>query len=291
MKGIILAGGLGSRLSPSTDAISKQLLPVFDKPMIYYPLSTLMLAEIRDVLVISTERDLPLFNNLLGDGSKFGINLSYQVQEKPEGIPQALIISEEFLQGSSVALILGDNIFYGHNFSDMLLEAKTLIEGAHIFGYPVKDPERFGVAEIDADGEVMSIEEKPKNPKSSIAITGLYFYENLAVDIAKNLSPSERGETEISDLNEYYLKKGKLRCTNMGRGFAWLDTGTHEALLSASRFVETIENRQGFKIACLEEIALQKNWISTDFLESNLEKNTNSNYYKYISKIIDERKD
>ena len=290
MKGIILAGGKGTRLSPSTDFISKQLLPIFDKPMIYYPLSSLMLANIREILIISTERDLPMFKHLLGNGERFGISLSYKVQNEPKGIPLALTLAEDFLQGSNIALILGDNIFYGHNFTDFLNEAKNLVDGAHVISYPVKDPKRFGVIELDKKGNVLSVEEKPKNPKSNLAVTGLYFYENRAIQLAKSLNPSERGELEISDLNALYLEENNLRCTNLGRGFAWLDTGTNEALLSASRFVETIEERQGFKIACLEEIALQNDWVNTDLLEEFIQDKLNSNYYKYIKDLLNDRK-
>ncbi|MAJ90356.1 MAG: glucose-1-phosphate thymidylyltransferase [Flavobacteriales bacterium] len=286
MKGIILAGGKGTRLSPSTDFISKQLLPVFDKPMIYYPMSSLMLAGIREILIISTERDLPLFKSLLGNGDRFGLSLSYKIQKEPEGIPQALLLAEEFLEGSSLALILGDNIFYGHNFTEILNEARNLTEGAHIISYPVKDPKRFGIVEIDSDGKALSIEEKPKIPKSNLAVTGLYFYENRAINLAKSLKPSSRGELEISDLNTLYLKENNLRCTNLGRGFAWLDTGTNEALLSASRFVETIEERQGFKIACLEEIALQNNWVDKNLLDNFLKDKLNSDYYKYVKGLL-----
>ena len=247
-----------------------------------------MLADIREILIISTERDLPLFKRLLGNGDRFGLSLSYKIQSEPKGIPEALILAEDFLEGSNLALILGDNIFYGHNFTDFLNEARNLTEGAHIISYPVKDPKRFGVIELDSEGKALSIEEKPENPKSNLAVTGLYFYENRAINLANSLKPSSRGELEISDLNALYLKENNLRCTNLGRGFAWLDTGTNEALLSASRFVETIEERQGFKIACLEEIALQNNWVDKDLLKDFLKDKLNSDYYKYVKGLLND---
>jgi glucose-1-phosphate thymidylyltransferase len=258
--------------------------------MIYYPLSTLMLANIREILIISTERDLPMFKQLLGNGDRFGITLSYKAQKEPNGIPQALMLAEDFLRGSNIALILGDNIFYGHNFTHVLNDARNIVDGAHVISYPVKDPKRFGVIELDNKGNVLSVEEKPKDPKSNLAVTGLYFYENRAIQLAKSLNPSERGELEISDLNALYLEENNLRCTNLGRGFAWLDTGTNEALLSASRFVETIEERQGFKIACLEEIALERDWVDVNLLEEFIHDKLNSNYYNYVKDLLNDRK-
>ena len=262
LKGIILAGGSGTRLNPITLAVSKQLLPVYDKPMIYYPLSVLMLAGIKDILIISTPHDIDSYKNLLGNGSELGIQISYEIQPKPEGLAQAFIIGESFIGKSNVSLILGDNIFYGPNFSQNLKAVSLRLDGATIFGYHIKDPERFGVVEFDAKGKVLSLEEKPSKPKSNFAITGLYFYDNSVVDIAKSLKPSPRGELEITDINNIYKENNNLKVELLGRGFAWLDTGTHDSLLEAGQFVQTIEHRQGLKVACLEEIAFMNGWIS-----------------------------
>lgn len=286
MKGIILAGGAGTRLYPSTSVTSKQLLPVYDKPMIYYPLSTLMLAGIRDVLVISTPADTPKFEAILGDGKKIGMNFSYLVQEKPEGIAQAFIIGEEFIGSDNVCLILGDNLFYGHGLPDILIRAGRLREGAVVFGYWVKDPERYGVIEFDDSGKVLSIEEKPKVPKSNYAVPGVYFYDNNVVEIAKNLRPSARGELEITDVNMEYLKQDRLWVELIGRGNAWLDTGTPESLLDASNFIATIEKRQGLKIACIEEIAYRMGYIDEDGFAALIDALPNSVYRDYLRMLL-----
>lgn len=285
MKGIILAGGTGSRLHPITIATSKQLLPVYDKPMIYYPLSVLMLAGIRDILIITTPEDAAAFYRLLGDGSNFGLNLSYAVQPKPEGLAQAFIIGESFIGSDSVCLVLGDNIFYGQHFSDKLKAAASQTEGATIFGYHVNDPERFGVVSFDAEGKALSIVEKPAVPASNYAVTGLYFYDNDVVTIARQIKPSARGELEITDVNMSYLQQGKLRVSLLGRGFAWLDTGTHDSLLEAGHFVQTIEQRQGLKVACLEEIAFRNKWIDETILLSQAEALAKTSYGAYLKKV------
>ena len=288
MKGIILAGGSGTRLYPSTMVVSKQLLPVYDKPMIYHPISVLMLAGIKDILIISTPHDLPNFEKLLGDGSQFGVNFSYKVQPSPDGLAQAFILGEEFIGRDSVALILGDNIFYGQSFSTMLKDAaKNTQSGlATIFGYQVKDAQRYGVVEFDKNGKALSIEEKPEHPKSDFAVTGLYFYDNQVVNLAKQLTPSARGELEITDLNRLYLQKHQLHVAQLGRGFAWLDTGTHESVLQASNFVHSMQLNQGVEIACLEEIALQKGFISSAQLESLLQDTPKNNYYQYLAAVL-----
>lgn len=288
MKGIILAGGSGTRLYPITQGVSKQLLPVYDKPMIYYPLSVLMLAGIRDVLIITTPEDQSSFQRLLGDGSGFGIKLDYAIQKKPEGIAQAFIIGEEFIGDDSVCLVLGDNIFWGQGFSPLLSDAVKQESGATIFGYKVHDPERFGVVEFNEGLDVLSIEEKPVEPKSNFAVTGLYFYDSEVVEIAKKLEPSSRGELEITSINQEYLKRGNLKVRLLGRGFAWLDTGTYESLLEAAQFVATIENRQGFKIACLEEIAFSRNWISKSELRTITKQYNKNSYGSYLESIINE---
>lgn len=287
MKGIILAGGAGTRLYPATRSISKQLLPIYDKPMIYYPLSCLMLAGIRDILVISTPQDLPLFQKLLGDGSRWGLTLTYAEQPMPKGIAQAFIIGEEFIGNDPVCLILGDNIFYGGNLRQTLREAAQLQAGSIVFGYPVKDPHRYGVVEYDTEGNVLSIEEKPSKPKSNYAITGVYFCDNKVIDIAKNLKPSKRNEFEISDVNIEYLKMGCLKVHTLGRGIAWLDTGTHSSLLQASIFIEVIEQRQGLKIACLEEISYREGWITADDVRSIAGEMNNNGYGDYLYNLVE----
>lgn len=286
MKGIILAGGKGTRLYPLTMSISKQILPVYDKPMIYYPLSVLMLANIREILIISTERDLPVFKELLKDGSEFGLKLEYKVQEKPNGLAEAFIIGEEFIGDDNVALILGDNIFYGSGFTGLLEEISKIENGAAIFGYPVKDSRAYGVVEFDETGKAISLEEKPENPKSNYAIPGLYFYDNTVVEKAKNVKPSARGEIEITTVNEMYLSERKLNVKNLGRGIIWFDTGTHEALLEASNYVEAVQKRQGFYIACLEEIAYKKGWINEKDIEKKIEGTKMNDYQKYLSLLI-----
>ena len=286
MKGIILAGGSGTRLYPLTKSISKQIIPIYDKPMIYYPLSVLMLANIKDILIISTPRDLPLFQELLGDGSDLGISLKYQAQEKPNGLAEAFLIGEKFIGNDNVALILGDNIFYGSGFSELVEQAANLTKGATIFGYPVKDSRAYGVVEFDENGKAISLEEKPKEPKSNYAIPGLYFYDNTVIEKAKNVKPSARGELEITAVNEMYLSEGTLNVKNLGRGTAWLDTGTHESLLEAANYVEAIQNRQGFYIACLEEIAYTKGWIDKEMLVKIISKLKNCDYKKYLESLL-----
>ncbi len=288
MKGIVLAGGAGTRLYPCTMAISKQLLPIYDKPMIYHPISVLMLAGIKDILIISTPQDLPNFKKLLNDGSQFGVNFEYKEQPSPDGLAQAFILGKEFIGNDSVALILGDNIFYGPAFSGILKKAKERTsnqDGATLFAYQVKDPQRFGVVEFDKNNKAISIEEKPSNPKSKYAVTGLYFYDNKVIDYALNLKPSARGELEITDLNNIYLKENKVSVEILGRGFAWLDTGTHESLLQASQFIKTIEDNQGIKIACLEEVAYRMGYIPKETLLNIANKYSNNPYYQYIKEL------
>ena len=290
MKGIILAGGSGTRLYPITKAISKQINPIYDKPMIYYPLSILMLAGIREILVISTPRDLPLFKELLGNGEDFGVKLEYAIQEKPNGLAEAFIIGEEFIDNDSCALVLGDNIFYGHGLTGMLKEAEARKEGATIFGYYVPNPKDFGVVEFDKDGKVISLEEKPQNPKSNYAVPGLYFYDNTVVEKAKRVKPSKRGELEITSINEMYLQEEKLHVVNFGRGMAWLDTGIHDALLEAANFVKTIQSRQGVMVACLEEIAYRNGWISKEKVLELAKPLMKSKYGEYLVGMIENDK-
>ena len=288
MKGILLAGGSGTRLLPATGGVSKQLLPVYDKPMVYYPLSSLMLAGIRDILLISTPHDIPIFERLLGDGSDFGVRIQYRVQDKPEGIAQAFLIAADWIDGDPVALALGDNIFYGHGFPDAIRRAATLKSGATVIGYHVHDPERYGVVDFDKDGKIVSIEEKPAYPRSNYAVTGLYFYDDQVVDIAKNLAPSSRGELEITDVNLEYMHRSKLHVELLGRGIAWLDTGTHQSLLQAQTFVEAIQERQGLKVACIEEIAWRRGWIDTRQLLAIGSKMASNSYGSYLLQIVED---
>ncbi|MGH1472182.1 MAG: glucose-1-phosphate thymidylyltransferase RfbA [Cellvibrionaceae bacterium] len=288
MKGIVLAGGSGTRLHPLTMVVSKQLLPIYDKPMIYYPLSVLMMAGINDILIISTPESLPLYQQLLQDGSQFGANFQYAVQPSPDGLAQAFLIGEKFIGQDNVSLILGDNIFYGHHFNENLEAAIKRQKGATIFGYQVTDPERFGVVDFDENGRALSIEEKPEKPKSKYAVTGLYFYDNQVVDIAKTIKPSKRGELEITDVNQIYLNQNELHVELLGRGFAWLDTGTHDSLLEASHFVQTLERRQALKVACLEEIAYSKQWINQQQVRVQAEKYSKSGYGDYLLRLLDD---
>jgi len=287
MKGIILAGGSGTRLYPLTKAVSKQLMPIYDKPMIYYPLSVLMLAGIRDILIISTPEDLPNFQKLLGTGEQFGISLSYAEQPSPDGLAQAFLIGEDFIGTDSVSLVLGDNIFYGQHFNEHLLEAASIQSGATVFGYHVSNPSDFGVVQFDQTGKAISLEEKPCHPKSNFAVTGLYFYDNQVIDIAKSIKPSPRGELEITDVNRYYLEQNTLNVQVLGRGFAWLDTGTHDSLLAASQFIQTIEHRQGLKVACLEEIAYRNHWIDAQMLNTQAQHLRKTGYGEYLLKVLE----
>src|SRR3989441_3874536 len=289
MKGIVLAGGAGTRLHPVTQVISKQLLPIYDKPMVYYPLSTLMLAGIRDILIISTPQDTPRFEQFLGDGSRFGLSFQYAVQPRPEGIAQAFLVGQKFIGSSCSALVLGDNIFYGHDLAKTVLQAGQQESGARVFAYPVHDPERYGVVEFDSAGKAISLEEKPRAPKSRYAVTGLYFYDNQVVEIASSLKPSIRGELEITDVNREYLRRGQLEVVVMGRGMAWLDTGTHEAMLEAALFIQTIETRQGLMVACPEEIAYRYGYISAEQLESIAASMTNNGYGSYLRQLLREK--
>jgi glucose-1-phosphate thymidylyltransferase len=289
-KGIVLAGGSGTRLHPITKGVSKQLLPIYDKPMIYYPISVLMLAGIKDILIISTPSDIDSYKRLLGNGDDFGVTFDYAVQPKPNGIAQAFLIGEKFIGNNSVALVLGDNIFYGQHFSNNLKKAAERISGATVFGYQVKDPERFGVIEFNSDGKALSIEEKPLVPKSNFALTGLYFYDNDVINIAKHIQPSPRNELEITDINKAYLERNSLSVEILGRGFAWLDTGTHESLMEAGQFVQTIEGRQGLKVACLEEIAFTNGWLSESSLLKQAEKLSKTSYGEYLFKLVQETK-